>query len=263
VTGRVVIITGASSGIGEAAARAFGARGDSVVLVARRRERLQAVAASVPDSLPITADVTRPDDRQRLLDQTLARYGRIDVLVNNAGVGMYDWLDQQSEEAIYQEVATNLLAPLLLTRAVIRVMLQGGRGVIINVGSIASRVGAPTTSIYNATKFGLHGFTEGLRREVGPQGIAVCGIYPGGVAGTEFSSHRRVHPKVTTPSWLRLRVDRVAREIVALADRPRAERIMPSIFRPVVAVNALWPGVVDAAMMRRVHRLRDREEAGK
>ncbi len=263
MTGRVVIITGASSGIGEAAVRTFGAHGDSVVLVARRGERLHAVAASLPDSLPITADVTRPDDRQRIIERTLARYGRIDVLVNNAGVGIYDWIDQQSEEAIYQEVATNLLAPLLLTRAVIRVMLQAGRGVIINVGSIASRVGTPAMSTYNATKFGLHGFTEALRREVGPQGIAVCGIYPGGVAGTEFTRHRHVNPKVTTPSWLRLRVDRVAQEIVALADRPRAERIIPSIFRPVVAVNAVWPAIVDAAVMRRVHRPRGREEAGK
>ena len=173
MTGRVVIVTGASSGIGEAAARAFGARGDSVVLAARRRERLQAIAASLPDSLPITADVTRPDDRERLVKETLTRFGRIDVLVNNAGVGMYDWIDKQSEEALSQEVANNLLAPLLLTRAVIRVMLRAGRGVIINVGSIASRVGAPTTSIYNATKFGLHGFTEALRRELGPQDLAL------------------------------------------------------------------------------------------
>lgn len=254
MTGRVVVVTGASSGIGEAAVRAFGARGDSVVFVARRRERLQAIAASVPDSLPIPADVTRPEDRQRLVEQTLARYGRIDVFVNNAGVGIYNWIDQQSEEAINQEVATNLLAPILLTRAVIRVMLPAGRGVIINVGSIFGRVAGPATSIYNATKFGLHGFTEALRREVGPQGIAVCGIYPGGVEGTEFTQHRRVAPQVTTPSWLRLRVDRVAQEIVALADRPRAERIMPSIFRPVVALNALWPTVVDAVVMRRVHR---------
>jgi short-subunit dehydrogenase len=252
----VVIVTGASSGIGEAAARAFGARGDSVVLMARRRERLQAVAASLQDSLPLSGDITHQDDRQRLVDQTLARYGRIDVLVNNAGVGIYDWIDQQSEEAIQQEVATNLVAPIMLARAVTPVMLQAGGGVIINVGSVASRVGTPMTSIYNATKFGLHGFTEALRRELGPQGIAVCGIYPGGVEGTEFRRHRRVDPGVTTPGWLRLRVDRVAQEIVALADRPRAERILPGIFRPVIAINALWPTAVDAVMMRRVHRTR-------
>jgi short-subunit dehydrogenase len=224
------------------------------VLVARRRERVEAVAASLQDSLPLSGDVTHGDDRRRLVEQTLARYGRIDVLVNNAGVGIYDWIDQQSEEDIQQEVATNLVAPILLARAVTPVMLRAGGGVIINVGSVASRVATPTTSIYNATKFGLHGFTEALRRELGPQGIAVCGIYPGGVEGTEFRRHRRVDPGVTTPAWLRLGVDRVAQEIVALADRPRAERILPGIFRPVIAINALWPTVVDGVMMRRVHR---------
>ncbi len=258
MSGRVVIVTGASSGIGEAAARAFGAHGDSVVLVARRLERLQAVAASLQDSLLVPADLTRAEDLARIVEQTLARYGRIDVLVNNAGVGIYDWIDRQAEDDIRTEVATNLLAPILLTRAVVPVMLQEGRGVIINVGSIAGRIATPTTSVYNATKFGLHGFTEALRRELGPQGIAVCGIYPGGVAGTEFRRSRRVEPGVTTPARLRLRVEQVAQEIVALADRPRAQRILPGIFRPMVALNALCPSVVDAVMMRRVQRARDR-----
>lgn len=258
MSGRVVLITGASSGIGEAAARAFGACGDRVVLVARRGERLQAIAGAVPDSLPITADLMRSADIARVVEQALARYGRIDVLVNNAGLGIYNWIDQQAEEDIRAEVATNLLAPILLARAVVPVMLRQGHGVIINVGSIAGRIATPTTSIYNATKFGLHGFTEALRRELGPQGIAVCGLYPGGVAGTEFRQHRRVDLGMTTPRRLRLRVEQVAREIVALADRPRPQRILPGVFRPVIALNALAPGLIDRLMQRKVRRLRGR-----
>ncbi|TMJ05707.1 MAG: SDR family NAD(P)-dependent oxidoreductase, partial [Bacillati bacterium ANGP1] len=166
MSGRVVIVTGASSGIGEATARAFGARGDRVVLVARREERLRQLAASLPQSLPIPADLTQADEAVRVVEAAVARYGQVDVLVNNAGMGRYNWVDALQPDDVHAEVALNLIAPILLTRAVAPVMLRRGRGVVINVSSIAGLIGVPTTSVYNATKFGLRGLTEALRREL-------------------------------------------------------------------------------------------------
>lgn len=257
MSGRVVIVTGASSGIGEATARAFVRAGDYLVLAARRVERLHQLAAQLPVSLVVQADLTRSADIARIVDDTVREFGRIDVLVNNAGLGRYDWLERLPEEDIRNEILVNLVAPMLLTKAVLPVMQAQHRGVIINLGSVAGRIGAPTMSIYNATKFGLDGFSQALRREVGPQGIDVCVIYPGGVAGTEFGREaKRVNLGVTTPAWLRLTADQVGAAIVGLADRPRPRLVMPWLFRTTIAINTFLPSVVDAVMMRTARRAR-------
>lgn len=258
VSGRVVIVTGASSGIGEATARAFGARGDRVVLVARREDRLRQVAASLPDSLPITADLTQAEEAFRIVDAAASRYGQVDVLVNNAGQGRYNWIDELDVADIRAEVAVNLVAPIVMARAVTPLMLARGRGVIINVSSIAGLLAVPTTSVYNATKFGLRGLTEAFRRELGPQGIAVCGVYPATVEGTEFRRGRRANTGYLMPKWLRLTTEHVAAVIVALADRPRPFVVLPPIFRVAAAINTLAPWLIDRLAARAVRRLRRR-----
>lgn len=255
MAGRVVIVTGASSGIGEAAARAFAGAGDRVVLAARRAERLHYLAGELPGSLAVPADLADGADIARLVAAALGVSGRIDVLVNGAGLGRYDWLERMPEDDIRAQVAVNLLAPLLLTRVVLPVMQAQHRGVIINIGSVAGRIGLPTGTVYNTTKFGLEGFSEALRREVAPQGIRVCLIVPGGVAGTEFGrAARRVDLGVTTPAWLRISADQVAAAIVGLADHPRRRLTIPRAFGAAVAVNALLPSAVDRVMARFVRR---------
>ncbi len=256
---RVVIVTGASSGIGEATARAFGRAGDRVVLVARRAALLERLAEELPQSLVVPADLTQMDDLARVVERTQERFGAADVLVNNAGRGRYDWLEHLPVEDIRTDIRINLTAPILLTRAVLPMMLARRRGVIINVGSVAGRIAAPTMTIYNATKFGLDGFTEALRREVAPHGIHVCVIYPGGVAGTEFGQEaKRVSVGVTTPGWLRLTADQVAKAIVGLADYPRPRRVLPGIYGAAMAVNALAPSLVDAVVVRATRRAQQR-----
>lgn len=258
MSGRTVIVTGASSGIGEATARAFGRAGDRVVIAARRVELLERLAGELPDSLVVPADLTKSEDIGRLAGATLERYGTVDVLVNNAGVGHYGWLEDLSEDEIRGEIQLNFIAPILLTRAVLPAMQARRRGVIINVDSVAGKIATPTMSIYNATKFGLDGFSECIRRELGPQGIHVCVVYPGGVSTPGFGGKRRVNIGVTTPPWLRLSADDVARTIVGLADRPRARRVMPGIFGAAIALNALLPSVVDRVLMRVARRARGR-----
>lgn len=255
MSGRTVIITGASSGIGEATARVFAKAGDRVVITARRVDRLQRLAAELSECTVIQADLTNHEDIARIVFETLAHYGHIDVLVNNAGLGRYDWIERRSEEDILGELEVNLIAPIRLTRAVLPSMLARRRGVIINVGSVAGRIGTPTMAIYNTAKFGLDGFSEALRRELKLKGVHVCVIYPGGVAGTEFGQQaKRVNLGVTTPKWLLVTADRVAREIVKLADHPRPRRVLPGIYAAAIAVNALLPSLVDFFVMRTVRR---------
>jgi NADP-dependent 3-hydroxy acid dehydrogenase YdfG len=259
MSGRVVIVTGGSSGIGEATARAFVRAGDRVVLAARRAERLRALAAELPGSLAVPADLTKGDDITRLVGATMQAFGRIDVLVNNAGTARYDWLERLSEDGIRNEILLNLMAPVLLTKAVLPAMQAEGRGVVINVSSVAGRIGVPSMAIYNTAKFGLEGFTEALRREVGPQGIRVCLVSPASVTGTEFGRKgERARLAVRAPNWLRVHADHVAAAIVALADHPRPRRVMPRIFSAAVGTNVLLPSVVDAVLMRRARTARAR-----
>lgn len=255
MSGRTVIVTGASSGIGAATARRFGRAGDRVVLVARRAERLHQLATEIHDSLVVPADLTRREDIARIVEAALARYGTIDVLVNNAGLGRYDWLERLPEDEILTQIEMNLIAPILLTRAVLPVMQAQGRGVIINVGSVAGKIATPTTTIYNASKFGLEGFSEALRREVRPQGIHVCVVAPGPVSGTEFSARRKPNPiRVTGPRWLRTNTVRVAEAIVGLADRPRPRRVLPWPYGVLIALNTVLPSAVDRLVIHQIRR---------
>ncbi len=256
MSGRVVIVTGASSGIGEATARAFSRAGDRVVLTARRVDRLQQIARELPESLVVTADLARPEQIKRVVEETLRCYGQIDVLVNNAGFGEHNWFDRSSEETLRRQIEVNLIAPILLTKAVLPAMIARRRGTIINVSSVAGRIGTPTLAVYSATKFGLDGFSEAVRREVLPLGIHVCVLSPGVVGGTEFGRERRVDLGLTSPPWLSVTPQRVAEEIVRLADRPRPRRILPGIYWLAVALNTFLPFLVDRSMARVVQKAR-------
>ncbi len=262
MSGRTVIVTGASSGIGEATARAFARAGDRVVLAARRVDRLNQLAAELPDSLVVAADLTNAGDVDRVAQLALSRYGTIDVLINNAGLGRYGWLERISEDDILAQIQVNLTAPILLTRAVLPAMQAQRRGVIINVCSVAGRIATPTTSVYNTTKFGLDGFSEALRREVGPQGIQVCVIYPGPVAGTEFGGRSgRSTLAGRRPEWTRTTTERVATAVVGLADHPRAHRVIPGFYGVVILLNAILPSLGDLVLMRVARRARAQSPA--
>lgn len=247
----VILITGASSGIGAAVARLFCQRGWRAVLAARRADRLQELVQEIQvgggEALSVPTDVTDVDQLQHLVKAALDRFGRIDVLFNNAGFGRLDWLEKLDLQAgIAAQIAVNLTASAQLASLVLPHMISRRSGVIINMSSLAGWVGTPTYSIYAASKFGLRGFSEALRREVGVFGVKVCAIYPGGV-DTEFAEKAHIRRKtgLTTPGWLRLEADDVARAVWGLARRPRRSLILPRLMLFAVWANLLFPGLFD------------------
>jgi short-subunit dehydrogenase len=183
--GAVVIVTGASSGIGAATARLAAERGAKVVLAARRGERIEALAHDLPGALAVTTDLRDPAQIVRLVDATLDRYGRVDVLVNNAGQGLHVPVEQIRLEDLAAVTQLNLYAPLLAMQAVIPPMRRQGGGAIVNVSSMTSRMVLPGVGGYSATKAALNMLSQVARRELAPDGIVVSIVYPA-VTATEF-----------------------------------------------------------------------------
>jgi len=180
LAGKVAIITGASSGVGEAAARGFALAGARVVLAARSGEKIASLAQQL-GGLAVTTDVSRFNDLQALVDRTLATFGRIDVLVNNAAANTRGDLDALDPQSIATVIDTNLKAPLLLTRLALP-HLRTTKGVVVNVASIAGHVPLPHEAAYCASKWGLRGFTFALRQELRATGVAACVVSPGPIA---------------------------------------------------------------------------------
>jgi len=247
----VVIITGASSGIGEASALRFAEEGCRVVLAARLTERINDLAHRIKTeggkALALQTDVSQLDSLSNLVQTVLAEWGQIDLLFNNAGFGRIRFLDELDLiQDIDTQLRVNLWGLIQLTRMVLPHMIKRGSGHIINMASIAGLVAMPTYSIYAATKYAVRGFTDALRREVGVWGVHVSGIYPG-AAETEFDGHSGAKRKTSihTPGILTLSADDVAREIVKLAYHPRRMVVMPRIMMPAIWFTWHFPGVTD------------------
>lgn len=191
LAGQVVIITGASSGIGEATARRLVRGGAKVVISARRQDRLDALARELDPTganvLAVAGDVTSDADRHRLVDATRAKFGRIDGLVNNAGYGTRGPVEIVPVEAIRRNFETNVFSLVALTQLVLPTLRAQGSGCVVNIGSVAGRIARPLSSIYDSTKHALEAITDGLRGELEPFGVRVTLIRPGFIV-TEFIS---------------------------------------------------------------------------
>jgi NAD(P)-dependent dehydrogenase (short-subunit alcohol dehydrogenase family) len=179
-TGKIWLITGASSGLGKALAEAVLAKGDSAVLTARRLEPLHEIAAGHGDrALALKLDVTDAASRRQALKAANDKFGRIDVLANIAGAGAYGALEEFSSEQIRANMELNFFAAAELSREVLPQMRARKSGHILNLTSIAGLVAFPGNGLYNASKFALEGYTEALHHEVKPFGVRVTLIEPG------------------------------------------------------------------------------------
>ena len=198
--GAVVIVTGASSGIGAATARLAAGRGAKVVLAARRWDRIKDLADGMPDALAVLTDLRDPAQIVRLVDATLDRFGRVDVLVNNAGQGLHVPLEQVRLDHLRAITELNVYAPLLAMQAVIPPMRKQGGGAIVNVSSMTSRMVLPGVGAYSATKAALNMLSQVARRELAADGIVVSIVYPA-VTATEFHQSLAAGGRVGGGSW--------------------------------------------------------------
>ena len=250
----VVIITGASSGIGMATARCLARAGLSVVLAARRLDRLERLRAEIEQTGGVAevlqTDVTQRESVDRLVELTLKKFGRIDVLVNNAGLGRIGWLEQIDPSDVRLCIATNMLGTIEMTQAVLPIMIAQRRGHIININSMAGKIATPTYSVYASTKFAIDGFSQALRREISMWGIQVSVLYPGSVA-TEFGSGTslRRRTKMKMPAGLVLSAEAVARSVLSVIKRPRSSVVLPWVMRLPIWISRLAPWLVDLVTM--------------
>jgi hypothetical protein len=247
---KVVLITGASSGFGKDAAHLFAAEGAKVVLAARRLERLQLLANEIQkvggEAIAIPVDVSKRNEIDLMVRAALEIYDQIDILFNNAGFGRLDWLDHlEPIRDIETQIQVNLTGLIHVTRAVIPYMKIRRSGHIINMSSVAGWLAAPTYTIYAATKYGVRGFTNALRRELAPFHIKVSGIYPG-PSHTEFGWRTRYSKR--RPKWFDLfyiSPESVALRVVQLAKHPRRSVIIPWWFAWIAWGENHFPGIAD------------------
>lgn len=192
IAGKVIIITGASSGMGAAAARHLAGHGASIVLAARRTDRIEGIVADITGSggkaIAVETDVTRLEDTQRLAKAAIDAFGRIDVLVNNAGLMPLSPLERLKVDEWNQMIDVNVRGVLHGIAAVLPHMQERKSGHIITTASVAAYKVFPASAVYSATKFALRGLTEGLRQEVKPYNIRTTLISPGAVT-TELLDH--------------------------------------------------------------------------
>ncbi|MGI8684958.1 MAG: SDR family NAD(P)-dependent oxidoreductase [Acidimicrobiales bacterium] len=180
------MVTGASSGIGQATARHLAAKGAHVTAVARSQGPLDALAAASPRITPVVADLTVEAERAALIDGA----GAVDVLVNNAGIGWLGLVEEMPADQVQKLFAINVVALIDLTQRVLPGMLERRRGHVVNIASVASWVSVPPLTVYSATKFAVQGFSDGLRREMTGRGVHVSTVNPGPVA-TRFGARAR------------------------------------------------------------------------
>jgi NADP-dependent 3-hydroxy acid dehydrogenase YdfG len=255
LTGAVVAITGASAGIGRASALAFARAGSRLALAARRVDRLEQLAAEVrglgSEAIVMQTDVASASDVRRFVAAAVERWGRLDVMVNNAGYGVRGRVEETPVEDYRRLMEVNFLGTVHGTREALAVMRGQGRGVIINVSSIVGHRALAGGAAYAATKAAQVSLTESLRLELRGTGIAACSVHPI-ATDTEFSevAERASAGRRGGPLGPKQSAEAVARAIVACARRPRPEVYPHRLSRAIVWLNALAPGLVERLIAR-------------
>jgi short-subunit dehydrogenase len=259
IAGSRMLITGASQGIGRALAEEAAARGARVLAAARSADLLAELSASArARGLPVevvAADVTRPDDRQKMADEALRLFGGLDVLVNNAGVGATGHFAEAAPERLRRIMEVNLFGLTETTRVCLPLLRQGNRPAVVNISSIAAKRGIPARSEYSASKFAVQGFSEALRSELAAEGIDVLVVNPG-LTQTNFSQNM-IEQKAKQPmDHLRgMSAEAVARAVLRAVERGRHDTTLTLKGKLLSWVSGLLPRLADWYAARRVRAL--------
>jgi short-subunit dehydrogenase len=244
--GKTAVITGASSGIGEAAARKLAAEGARVVLAARSADALQRIASEIGNdiALAVPIDLSEVSAAERLLDTAKARFGSIDILINNAAYNRRGALETVPVDDMLQILHLNLRTPMVLTRLVVPMMRAQGSGTIINVASIAGRFPLEDEASYSATKFGLRVFSFALAEELRGTNIRVCVVSPGPV-DTGFITDEAIIDTVPPLVFSQpmSTADEIADLIIASAEDGARERVKPAFTAKMATAGYLFPAL--------------------
>jgi len=253
IDGKVVLITGASEGIGAACAAVFRKRGAKLSLLARSEEKLR--AAGGPEALITPGDVTLAGTRAAAVAATLERFGAIDILINNAGMGLYAPAWNAPMEDARRLFELNFFAPLALAQLVVPHMRKRGAGVIVNISSIAGRVTLPWFTLYSASKYALCSLTDGLRMELRKDGIRSMTVCPGYVR-TDFQKHAAgagPPPKVARRKQFAITPEQCAEAIARGVERGSRTVMAPPAGWLLVLAERLFPALVDAQLAAILH----------
>lgn len=248
--GQVILLTGASEGIGAATARALAEQGAQLILVARNAARLEQLAASLADCpgecWVRPTDLAERAQREALVREAVARFGRVDVLINNAAVGLDVPVEESTLEEAHYLFEVNFFAPLHLTQLLLPTMRAQGRGQIVQVSSIVGLRATPNIALYCASKYALNGLADSLRIELHGSGVQVTTIYPG-VTATGFIANQLRSPR-SRPASFAIPPERVATVIVeSIQRRSRSRYVKWSDFF-FVSLARLLPGLAEWAL---------------
>ncbi len=258
--GQVVVITGASMGIGEAIAKVFFDKGANVVLSSRSGDRLEAARIRIGNSdrtIAVVCDVSDPAQAKALLQTTLDRFGRVDVWVNNAGFGLVDSIEQMDMSACRKMFDTNLFGAMQCIQSVIPIMRQQGSGCIINVSSVAGFIGVPYMAAYGATKHALNCISRAARVELAGTGVRILNVCPGFV-DTQFSANairgtNRKKMRAANPRGIS--AEQVARATLRGYLSNKREVVVPRLYNLVIAIYRMFPAVIENAMRAKMKDL--------
>jgi short-subunit dehydrogenase len=250
IDGKVVLITGASQGIGAACTREFRSRGARLSLTARSEDKLKEVAET--DAVVTAGDLTNGAVRRNVVERTIERFGRIDILINNAGVGLYAPAWKAPLDEAHAMFELNFFAPLAMIQLVTPHMRERRSGMIVNIGSIAGKVTLPWFALYSATKFALGALTEGLRMELSGDGIRTMVVCPGYVK-TDFQTHALVGQapdRLLKGRKFAITPEQCAKAVARGVERDARTVVTPAIAWALIALQRLFPTLVERQMTK-------------
>jgi short-subunit dehydrogenase len=260
VFAKVVVVTGASMGIGEAIAKLFADQGARVVLLSRDAARAEAARSRIghtESTLALSCDVRNREEIDRVVSLTLHHFQRIDVWINNAGHGLMDAAADVDMTACREAFDTNFFGTVACMQAAIAVMRQQSSGAVINISSVAGHLPLPFHSVYSATKFAMNAFGKAARVELKDSGIHVMTVCPGYVR-TDFSANavKGKQAKTVRPASIRgITAQRVARAVLRGYLKQKREVIVPWTMHPAIKIYQLFPGLVERTMVKMTRRV--------
>jgi short-subunit dehydrogenase len=254
-SGKVVVVTGASSGIGAVMVKELSKRGAIPVLMARSVDKLNGIAAELTGEYGLyPLDVTSNEQVLEAMAYTISRYGRIDVLINNAGYGVFDKLTDASVDEMSEMMDVNYMGTVRCTKAVLPAMLKARSGHIINIASLAGKIGSAKSSGYSATKHAVLGFTNSLRQELMGSGVRLTAINPGPIDTPFFDRADPSGQYVNNIKWFMLKPEQVVGKIMRTIERGTAEVNMPYAAGLGIKFAQLFPRIFEQIAYRMLNK---------